>query len=198
MSTDEYEDKRDFDATDEPEPGDTNDAENHRFVIQQHDASSMHYDFRIEADGVLKSWAVPNGPSTDPSEKRLAVRTEDHPIEYADFEGVIPEDEYGAGAVLIWDRGTYENIKEPNDDGERPEIDEQIDDGRVSIRLDGEKISGAYELVQMDGDDWLLIKHDDDAADARRNPTSTEPSSVESGRDIEEIYEDEGDEDGDE
>lgn len=159
-----------------------------RWVIQQHAASSMHYDFRLEVDGVLKSWAVPKGPSMDPREKRLAVATDDHELDYADFEGVIPEDEYGAGEVLLWDRGRYRNLREGIS------IEESLDDGLVEVRLDGEKLQGGYALTVMDEDKghWLLVKMDDEHADARRNPVSTEPESVASGRTIDEIGEEEG------
>lgn len=193
----EYKSKRDFRKT--SEPGDEAVAFDWSegrpiFVIQKHQASNLHYDFRIEVDGVLKSWAVPKGPSTDPSEKRLAVPTEDHPLGYADFEGVIPEDEYGAGPVMVWDRGTYRNLKEEDQD-EPPSIGEQLEDGHATIWLDGEKISGGYALIRTSkGEDarWLLIKMDDDKADARRNPTSTETKSIKSGRSLEEIREEEG------
>lgn len=159
-----------------------------RYVIQKHDASTLHYDFRIEVDGVLKSWVVPKGPSTDPREKRLAVPTEDHPLEYAEFEGVIPESEYGGGTVLIWDAGTYENITEKG--GEIQPMAKALNAGHALIRLDGHKLQGGYALQRTakgENERWLLIKMDDDAADARRNPVSTETASVVSGRDIEEI-----------
>lgn len=159
------------------------------FVIQKHGASRLHYDFRIEVDGVLKSWAVPKGPSTDPRVKRLAVPTEDHELNYKEFEGTIPQGEYGAGTVMIWDRGTYRHLSEESD-GEQKSISACLDDGELKIWLDGEKIRGGYVLVQTDsGDDerWLLIKMDDEEADARRNPVSTEKLSVFSGRDLEEI-----------
>jgi DNA ligase D-like protein (predicted 3'-phosphoesterase) len=148
---------------------------------------------------VLKSWAVPKGPSTDPSDKRLAVPTEDHPLDYADFEGVIPEDEYGGGTVLIWDRGSYRNLKDSDGEEEAESVSQQIDDGHVTIWLNGAKIAGGYALIRTDqGDDerWLLIKMDDDEADARRNPVSTEPKSVKSGRTLEEIRKEEGDNNG--
>jgi DNA ligase D-like protein (predicted 3'-phosphoesterase) len=194
---DTYKQKRDFRKTSEPS-GDEVDFEwaDERpvFVIQKHDASNLHYDFRIEVGGVLKSWAVPKGPSTDPSEKRLALPTEDHPLAYANFEGVIPEDEYGGGTVMVWDRGSYRNLKE-DEDGDQPKaVAAQIDDGHVTIWLVGVKLSGGYALIRTgDGDDarWLLIKMDDDEADARRNPTSTEPDSVKSGRSMDEIREQE-------
>ncbi|MFO8078834.1 MAG: DNA polymerase ligase N-terminal domain-containing protein [Armatimonadota bacterium] len=197
----EYDRKRDFRRTKEPKTDDVEfDWADERpiFVIQQHDASTMHYDFRIEVNGLLKSWAVPKGPSTDPSEKRLAMPTEDHPLAYADFEGAIPEDEYGGGAVIVWDRGHYRNLKseEESDEDEEPiSVAEQVEDGHVTIWLEGEKLKGGYALIKTgSGDDtrWLLIKMRDDEADARRNPTSTEPESVKTGRTVEEVAEEEG------
>jgi DNA ligase D-like protein (predicted 3'-phosphoesterase) len=188
-----YEEKRDFDKTPEPGGGEGNlDWANARpiFVIQKHDASTLHYDFRIEVDGVLKSWAVPKGPSTDPSQKRLAVPTEDHPIAYADFEGVIPPEQYGGGTVLIWDRGSYRNLKEKKGEEEPESIAQQLEHGHATIWLNGQKISGGYALIRTGKGDsarWLLIKMDDDKADARRNPISTEPKSVKTGRTLDEI-----------
>ncbi|MGM0373982.1 MAG: DNA polymerase ligase N-terminal domain-containing protein [Chloroflexota bacterium] len=161
------------------------------FVIQKHDASNLHYDFRIEVEGVLKSWAVPKGPSTDPSEKRLALPTEDHPLAYANFEGVIPEDEYGGGTVLVWDRGSYRNLKEEEED-DPPSISQQIKEGHVTLWLQGQKLSGGYALIRTGSDDdarWLMIKMEDEKADARRNPTSTEPDSVITGRTLDEFRE---------
>lgn len=190
-----YKDKRDFDNTDEPSNGDVSfDWADERpvFVIQKHDASSLHYDFRIEVDGTLKSWAVPKGPSMDPSDKKLAIPTEDHPLDYADFEGVIPEDEYGGGTVMIWDRGCYRNLKDDKS------VADQLDDGHATIWLEGEKICGGYALTRTDsGDDerWLLVKMDDDEADARRNPTSTENKSVATERTLKEISKEESDDD---
>lgn len=191
MSKSDYAEKRDFRRTPEPKGGGGKPwGDGPIFVIHKHDASRLHYDFRLEVDGALKSWAVPKGPSTDPREKRLAVMVEDHPIDYADFEGVIPESEYGAGTVMIWDRGTYENITEK--DGETIPAAKALESGHFLVRLNGEKISGGYALQRMDGDDWLLVKTDDDKADARRNPVSTEPLSAKSGRDMDEIAEEEG------
>ncbi len=139
---------------------------------------------------MLVSWAVPKGPSTDPRDKRLAIRTEDHPLDYADFEGVIPEGEYGAGTVLIWDRGRYRNLR-AGEEGEEPmDMQASLDDGLVEVWLEGEKLTGGYALKRIRGDDqaqWLLIKMDDERADARRRPTSTQPLSVKSGRDLDEI-----------
>lgn len=150
------------------------------FVIQQHDATNMHYDFRLEIDGKLKSWSVPKGPSTDPSEKRLAIETEDHQMSYADFEGVIPEG-YGAGKVLLWDTGEFKNLKKETS------LKEQYEKGKIEFWLKGKKLKGGYALIHTDNDRWLLIKMDDEEADARRNPVSTEPESVKSGKTIEEI-----------
>jgi DNA ligase D-like protein (predicted 3'-phosphoesterase) len=193
-----YRDRRDFAKTPEPsgDDGPWKKRGNPIFVIQQHDASSMHYDFRIEVDGALASWAVPKGPSTDPSEKRLAVRTEDHPMDYADFEGTIPEDEYGAGKVIVWDAGPYRNLKH-DDDGNEVSVADSLEEGSVEIWLEGRKLRGGYALVhaKLGGKDenWLLIKMDDEGADARRNPVSTEPESVLSGKTIAEIDVDESD-----
>ncbi|MGH7563623.1 MAG: DNA polymerase ligase N-terminal domain-containing protein, partial [Gemmatimonadota bacterium] len=142
---DEYRRKRDFRKAKEPRGGKKGKA-GRRFVIQKHAASSLHYDFRLEADGVLKSWAVPKGPSTDPRDKRLAMPTEDHPLDYHDFEGVIPEGEYGAGAVIVWDRGTYRNL---TDDGDEVPVARAIDDGHLKIWLDGEKLRGGYALTRI-------------------------------------------------
>lgn len=181
-----YREKRDPRRTPEP-MGDGRQGDRPRFVIQQHAASTLHYDFRLEVDGVLKSWAVPKGPSTDPRVRRLAIPTEDHPLAYADFEGVIPAGEYGAGTVLIWDRGHYRNLKEGKDP---PSVAEQLADGHATVWLEGEKLRGGYALIRThlaQGEGWLLVKMEDEAADARRNPTSTEPESVVSGRTLEEI-----------
>lgn len=191
---DAYRSKRDFRSTPEPGGGDAPPAgDGPIFVVQKHDASSLHYDFRLEVEGVLVSWAVPRGPSTDPRDKRLAVPTEDHPMGYADFEGVIPSG-YGAGTVIVWDRGTYRNLGE-DDDGVEVPLAEQLDGGHVTVWLDGEKLTGGYALQRIArGKDerWLLVKMDDEAADARRNPVSTRPASVVSGRTLEEVAEEEG------
>ena len=138
-----YEQKRHFERTLEPAGGTKGASEKPVFVIQKHDASNLHYDFRLEVDGVLKSWAVPKGPSTDPREKRLALPTEDHPLEYADFEGVIPEDEYGGGSVLVWDTGPYRNLRAEKEDGKRLSMQQSVDDGQVEVWLEGRKLRGA-------------------------------------------------------
>ncbi|MDX1431107.1 MAG: DNA polymerase ligase N-terminal domain-containing protein [Gammaproteobacteria bacterium] len=191
-----YRSRRDFRKTPEPS-GDADDGApkfkktgNPIFVVQQHDARSMHWDFRIEVGGVLRSWAVPKGPSTNPKDKRLAVATEDHPLDYADFEGCIPEDEYGGGAVIVWDAGPYRNLSK-GDDGDELPIDEALARGQAEIWLEGKKIRGGYALVhsKLGGNEknWLLIKMKDAGADARRNPIRTQPGSVLSGRTVAEV-----------
>jgi DNA ligase D-like protein (predicted 3'-phosphoesterase) len=195
-----YRGRRDFRRTSEPSgrprPGGPKlrKTGNPLFVIQQHDASSLHWDFRIEVDGVLRSWAVPKGPSTDPAERRLAVAVEDHPLSYADFEGVIPEGEYGAGTVIVWDAGPYKNLSD-DDDGKVP-IAKALRRGHAVIWLEGKKLRGGYALVRakVGGDrrNWLLVKLADEGADARRNPVRTEPRSVLSGRTLAEVRAAEG------
>jgi DNA ligase D-like protein (predicted 3'-phosphoesterase) len=154
------------------------------FVIQKHAATSLHYDFRLEVDGVLKSWAVPKGPSTNPSDKRLAMMVEDHPLDYGGFEGVIPSGQYGAGPVIVWDRGTYKNLSKS------ASMAEALERGHATVWLEGEKIRGGYALTRVargKKERWILVKMRDDEADARRNPVSTQPESVISGRKIEEL-----------
>jgi DNA ligase D-like protein (predicted 3'-phosphoesterase) len=191
-----YRSRRDFRRTPEPsgrgeDPALEKDG-NPFFVIQQHRARTEHYDFRLEVEGVLRSWALPKGPSTDPADRRLAVATEDHPIDYADFEGVIPEDEYGGGTVIVWDAGPYSNRSTNEDDDELP-LPEALQRGQAEVWLEGRKIRGGYALVhsKMRGDErnWLMVKMKDDEADGRRNPVSTEPESVLSGRTIEDVAE---------
>jgi DNA ligase D-like protein (predicted 3'-phosphoesterase) len=159
-------------------------------VIQKHAASSLHYDFRLEVDGTLRSWAVPKGPSTDPREKRLAVEVEDHALEYADFEGVIGEPGYGAGAVIVWDAGTYRNL-----DADRS-LAQALSSGHARFWLEGVKLRGGWTLHRTGGGrgkpQWLLIKRRDAEADARRNPQSTQPESVKSGRTIEQVAREHG------
>jgi len=183
----EYRDKRRFDRTAEPsgahKASRSAKTGGNRFVIQKHKASTLHYDFRLEVDGVLKSWAVPKGPSTDPGDKRLAVPTEDHPLEYIDFEGTIPEPEYGAGTVIVWDTGTYRNLK----DGP---IAKAIESGQAEVWLDGQKLQGGFALVRTGTGKtvrWLLIKMRDEKADEHRDPVDSEPASVISGLTIEQM-----------
>jgi DNA ligase D-like protein (predicted 3'-phosphoesterase) len=159
------------------------------FVIQKHAATTLHYDFRLEVDGVLKSWAVPKGPSTDPRVKRLAMAVEDHALDYADFEGLIGGD-YGAGAVIVWDTGPYRNRTER--DGREVPMARALADGHAVVELEGRKLRGRYALTRTDTEPrerWLLVKVRDEEADARRNPVSTEPESVLTGRTIEQVAE---------
>lgn len=185
----EYKKKRDFKKTTEPAGGRHKGKDHPRFVIQEHDAKNLHYDFRLEIDGVLRSWAVPKGPSTDPSVKRFATLTEDHPLEYAGFEGAIPEDEYGGGTVIVWDGGTYRNLREEKENG--MSMEESFDDGKVEVWLEGKKLKGGYVLIntgkKKDNKRWLLKKMKDDEADARRNPVNSEPQSILSGKTIREM-----------
>jgi DNA ligase D-like protein (predicted 3'-phosphoesterase) len=157
-----------------------------RFVIQKHDATALHYDFRLEVEGALRSWAVPKGPSTDPKVKRLAVQVEDHPLQYGDFEGVIGEGNYGSGAVIVWDAGSYRNLDDDHS------MAQALDAGHAKFWLEGEKLTGGWTLQRTRGGakpQWLLIKRRDEGADARRNPQSTQPESVKSGRTIEQVAE---------
>jgi DNA ligase D-like protein (predicted 3'-phosphoesterase) len=184
-----YLEKRDFAKTPEPSGG-RGPSPEPIFVIQKHAARRLHYDFRLEVAGVLKSWALPKGPSTNPQDKRLAVPTEDHPLDYADFEGIIPPGEYGAGAVLVWDTGTYRNITEKK--GAPIPLEEALAHGHVKIWLEGHKLRGGYALTrfkQPPDENWLLVKMDDDLADPNQNPLDSQPQSVLTGRTIEEIGE---------
>ncbi len=185
----EYHKKRNFKITAEPFGGSKKKGKKNIFVIQKHDASNLHYEFRIEVDGVLKSWAVPKGPSTNPKERKLAMPTEDHPLEYADFEGIIPEDEYGGGTVMVWDAGTYENINE-DDEGNTIPVGNSLKKGEVKIFLDGKKIKGGYALVKTGNGKkarWMLVKMKDEYADARRNPVCTQKKSILTGRTMRKI-----------
>jgi DNA ligase D-like protein (predicted 3'-phosphoesterase) len=160
------------------------------FVVHKHAARSTHYDLRLEVDGVLKSWAVPKGPSTDPREKRLAIRVEDHPLDYATFEGVIPEGEYGEGAVIVWDSGTYRNRTKR--DGREVPIERALDDGHLVVALHGQKLRGEYALTRtgLDGrgrERWLLVKKRDEEADPASDPTASRPESVLSGRTVDQV-----------
>ncbi|MBM4283926.1 MAG: DNA ligase [Deltaproteobacteria bacterium] len=184
----EYRDKRCFSRSPEPDDKGRRPGSEPIFVIQQHGARTLHYDFRLEVAGVLKSWAVPKGPATDPKEKRLAVPTEDHPLDYADFEGVIPPGEYGAGAVVVWDQGVYRNLTAKK--GKPLSMEEGLAHGHVKVWLEGRKLRGGYALNRFKtGKDeaWLLVKVDDELADPTRDPVKTEPQSVLSGRTLEEV-----------
>lgn len=189
----EYKRKRDFSKTPEPSGSSKENKGRLKFVIQKHDARRLHYDFRLEIDGVLVSWAVPKGPSLDPSDKRLAVQTEDHPMDYAGFEGVIPDGEYGAGEVIVWDEGVYT----PDEDGvtswdNREEALKRmragLKKGKLSIFLEGGKLRGSWALVKLKGKekDWLLIKHRDGFVDKETDPTQ-QGESVVTGRTLADI-----------
>lgn len=154
------------------------------FVVQRHHASQSHFDFRLEVENVLVSWAVPKGPSVDPRQKRLATRTEDHPLDYARFEGRIEQGNYGSGTVIVWDHGTFEHLTERS--GKRLDIADALQRGHIKLWLHGAKLTGAFALTRTstgDGErNWLLVKVDDSGADRRRKPARTQPESVFSGR----------------
>jgi len=177
-----YRSRRDFAKTTEPSGSPAPGAAGNSFVIQKHAARRLHYDFRLELDGVLLSWAVPKGPSLSPTEKRLAVRVEDHPLDYADFEGIIPQGEYGGGAVVVWDHGTWEPEGDPH---------AGMTKGHLAFTLHGEKLSGRWHLVRTRGTDkhetWLLFKARDAAANANLDVVAAMPESVLSGRTVEQI-----------
>lgn len=182
----EYQEKRHFEKTPEPPPELGKPGSGSLFVIQEHKARRLHYDVRLESDGVLKSWAVPKGPSMNPRDKRLAIRTEDHPLSYADFEGVIPKGEYGAGTVEVWDRGIYLNLKPK---GKSNSVTENIREGHVEVWLQGEKLRGGFALTRIrEGKDeaWLMIKMRDEEAD-NDDVLEKQTRSVLTGRTIEEI-----------
>ncbi|HSP88219.1 MAG TPA: DNA polymerase ligase N-terminal domain-containing protein, partial [Ignavibacteriaceae bacterium] len=163
-----------------------------RFVIQKHSATRLHYDFRLELDGVLKSWAVPKGPSLDPDIKRLAMMVEDHPFDYKDFEGVIPKGNYGAGEVIVWDKGTYHSIETDDRKESIPLLKKGLEKGDLKITLHGEKLNGQFALVNMKKpkqNAWLLIKKKDDYATDK--DILKDDRSVVSGKGINEIGKDE-------
>ena len=186
MTLHEYRRKRNFRKTNEPSGAATRSEGHGRFVVQKHAAHRLHYDFRLELGGVLKSWAVPKGPSTDPHAKSLAVEVEDHPLEYAEFEGTIPQGEYGGGTVMVWDRGTWQ-----------PEGDaaQGLRQGKLNFELQGEKLRGRWTLVRMADraqdrgrHNWLLIKRSGDGAKGEsRGPTASADTSVVTGRTMDEI-----------
>jgi DNA ligase D-like protein (predicted 3'-phosphoesterase) len=183
-----YWQKRDFRRTPEPRGRRHKPSRKPIFVIQKHAARALHYDVRLEVDGVLKSWAVPKGPSINPKDKRLAMLTEDHPLEYSTFEGVIPEGEYGAGRMIVWDRGIYRNLTEHN--GKPVPMEDAFRHGRIRISLEGEKLHGAFALTRIGSgtrSKWLLVKKDDKDADAKLDIVRTAPVSILSGLTVEEM-----------
>ena len=184
MPLEEYAAKRRFNNTPEPPPGQKKStAAANQFCVQRHDATRLHYDFRLEMDGVLKSWAIPKGPTLDPAMKHLAAHVEDHPLEYGGFEGNIPKGNYGAGSVMLWDRGTYEVLGDMDPDA-------QLKRGDLKFKLHGEKLQGEFALVLMKGrgkgNEWLIIKKRDEAAQPGWDVES-HAYSVLSGRTQEEI-----------
>ena len=186
MGLETYRRKRDFEKTAEPAGRVRASATGRLFVVHKHAASHLHYDLRLELDGVLKSWAVPKGPSLDPQERRLAMQVEDHPVEYGAFEGIIPEGEYGGGTVMLWDRGEWAPVGDPH---------EGLEEGRLKFRLQGEKLRGGWTLVRIRGgrdeerDSWLLIKERDEEARpaAKFSVGEKKPRSVASNRTMEQI-----------
>ncbi len=159
-----YSSRRNFAQTPEPKSARGKGRKHLAFVVQKHCASHLHYDFRLELDGVLKSWAIPKGPSLDPQQKRLAIRVEDHPWDYRDFEGTIPEGNYGAGKVIVWDRGTYRCAEADSEDAVR----RQLRKGTLRIVLRGHKLRGTFALVRLNTPRrWLLIKANDQYATLR-------------------------------
>lgn len=184
MALTEYKKKRKFDKTPEPGPETKRTKSGRMFVIQKHRATALHYDFRLEADGVLKSWAVPKGPSLDPKVKRLAMQVEDHPVDYAKFEGVIPEGEYGGGTVMVWDYGTYKPEDTTN-------VSEALRKGELKFSLNGKKLKGSWVLVRTRERQWLLLKHRDYYT-TEEEVTELAPVSILTRRSLAEIAEDEG------
>ena len=192
MSLEQYRAKRNFNISSEPAgsaKGKSNQKQALLFVVQKHRATQLHYDFRLELNGTLLSWAVPKGPSTDPSVKRLAMQVEDHPIEYANFEGVIPEGEYGGGTVMVWDTGEWTPEIEDAEEGLRK--------GDLKFRLQGKKLKGSWVLVRTHGfgskadKSWLLIKHKDEFA-SKKDIVADEPRSVLSHKLLADIARDNG------
>lgn len=183
MALTEYKKKRKFDKTPEPGPKEKRTRTGRMFVIQKHRATQLHYDFRLEVDGVLKSWAVPKGPSLDPTVKRLAMQVEDHPVDYAKFEGVIPAGEYGGGTVMVWDYGTYKP--------ETEDVSAALRKGELKFSLNGKKLQGAWVLVRTRDRQWLLIKHRDYYT-TQEEVTEVAPASILTRRTLAEIAEDEG------
>ncbi|HVY73481.1 MAG TPA: DNA ligase D [Puia sp.] len=190
MALKEYNKKRRFDETPEPVGG-VSKSRKLQFVVQEHDATRLHYDFRLEMDGVLKSWAIPKGPSMNPQDKRLAMMVEDHPFDYKDFEGVIPDGNYGAGSVIVWDRGTYEPLgKTGTKQEQEKELLQELKSGSLKLRLFGEKLKGEIALVHIKsgerGDNaWLLIKHKDEYA--TDSDITRKSKSVRSGKTVEQV-----------
>lgn len=188
MTLSRYKEKRDFNKTSEPKAKKKSGSGDLIFVIHKHNATNLHYDFRLEAGGVLKSWAVPKGPSLNPADKRLAMMVEDHPFDYKDFEGIIPKNEYGGGEVIIWDNGTYHSLSTEDRDESEKLILQGLEKGEIKFVLNGSKLKGEFVLVKMKGrgeNSWLLIKHRD--AFASQDNILEKDKSVVSGSTIEDL-----------
>ena len=185
----QYKARRNLKKSGEPSSGKPSKGKHKIFVVQEHNASHLHFDFRIEVDGVLVSWAVPKGPSLDPKIKRLAAQTDDHPMDYANFEGIIKEG-YGAGQVIIWDKGSYKNLRTVS-------MKKSLDEGKIEIFLKGQKLQGAFALIRTHfnsaKNSWLFFKMKDEFADMKRNIIKSEPTSIISGKTIDELAQENND-----
>jgi len=182
--------KRNFKQTPEPSGKRVPAKMKDYFVIQKHDATNLHYDLRLQVGGVLVSWAVPKGPSTNPKVKHLAIRVEDHPLAYGDFEGTIPKGNYGGGTVMVWDKGTYKNLRADKPVG-AADMEKSLRQGVVEIEFFGKKLKGGYNLIKTKGfggkNAWLLLKAKDEFAHAQHEPTKDKPDSAKTGKTLEQI-----------
>ncbi|MFN2437762.1 MAG: DNA polymerase ligase N-terminal domain-containing protein [Chitinophagaceae bacterium] len=196
MSLSSYKKKRNFSDTPEPEGKEKSSKNSLRFVIQKHDASQLHYDFRLEMEGVLKSWAVPKGPSLNPENKRLAMMVEDHPYDYRNFEGIIPAGNYGGGTVIVWDEGTYEPMEAEGLNKKEQEklLLKQLAAGDLKLNMHGEKIKGTFALFQLkkaeNGNAWLLVKKKDEFSSEA--DITAKDKSVKSGKTIADVARENG------
>lgn len=185
MALEKYNEKRNFNDTPEPS-GKKNSKSGFRFVVQRHHASRLHYDFRLEIGGVLKSWAIPKGPSLDSKDKRLAMMVEDHPVDYIDFEGSIPEGNYGAGTVIVWDKGNFLPVDKDHKEITEKQALEAVESGELKFAVKGKKLKGEFVLVQLkkaeQDNAWLLIKHKDQFAvtgyDSEKDMTSKQSATI--------------------
>src|SRR5262245_53723926 len=188
MSLSLYKKKRSFNETPEPKGKKKSSGRTLKFVVQKHDATSLHYDFRLEMEGVLKSWAVPKGPSLNPQDKRLAMMVEDHPYDYRTFEGIIPKGNYGAGTVIVWDEGTYQALEQGTKKEQEKSLLQQLKKGSLKFRMHGNKLKGEFALVKLkngEANAWLLIKHRDEYA--TEEDITKKDKSVVSKKTIEQI-----------
>ena len=190
MSLTKYNEKRNFNETTEPEgKQERGDGPKLRFVVQKHHASQLHYDFRLEMDGALKSWAVPKGPSVNPADKRLAMMVEDHPYSYRTFEGYIPKGSYGGGTVIVWDEGTYHAKNDGSREENEEALQEMLQNGRLDFFMEGKKLKGEWSLFRFRGSknpkQWLLVKKEDEYSSTK--DITEENKSVISGHTLEEL-----------